>query len=122
MLSPGDLETITCDAEAMTTALRAVIKNALEHNRAGGEVRIEVRRVLRGPEPWIEFKIADTGEGIPEDDLGRVFEAFWQGPAGARGESRGIGLGLMVAKQVVAAPRWSDLRCPTITPRAPRCR
>ncbi len=101
VLSPGNLETITCDADAISTALRAVIKNALEHNRAGGEVRIEVRRVLRGSEPWIEFRISDTGDGIPEADLHRVFEAFWQGAPGARGESRGIGLGLMITKQVV---------------------
>ena len=101
VLSPGNLESITCDTETMTTALRAVIKNALEHNRKGGEVRIEVHRVLRGQAPWVEFKIADNGEGIPEDDLDKVFEAFWQGPAGSRGESRGIGLGLMVAKLVV---------------------
>jgi signal transduction histidine kinase len=101
VLSPGNLETIACDAAAISTALRAVIKNALEHNRAGGEVRIEVHRVLRGSEPWIEFKISDTGEGIPEADLDRVFDAFWQGAPGVRGETRGIGLGLMIAKQVV---------------------
>ncbi len=102
VLSPGSLETVVCDSDAMATALRAVIRNAIEHNRKGGEVRIEVRRVLRGPEPWIEFKIADTGEGIPEADLERVFEPFWQGSQDAGGESGGIGLGLMVAKHVVA--------------------
>lgn len=101
VLSPGNLPTISCDANAMSTALRAVIKNALEHSRAGGEVRIEVRRVLRGSEPWVEFKVSDSGEGIPEADLDRVFEAFWQGSPGTRGESRGIGLGLMFTKQVV---------------------
>ncbi len=101
VLRPGSLETVSCDADAMTTALRAVIKNAVEHNREGGEVRLEVRRVLSGSDPWIEFKIADTGEGIPEADLHRVFEPFWQGSPGARRESRGIGLGLMIAKQVV---------------------
>jgi signal transduction histidine kinase/signal recognition particle receptor subunit beta len=101
VLSPGNLETIACDAAAISTALRAVIKNAVEHNRPGGEVRIEVHRVLRGSEPWIEFKISDTGKGIPEADLDRVFDAFWQGAPGVRGENRGIGLGLMIAKQVV---------------------
>jgi len=101
VMSPGDLDTVSCDAETMATALRAVIKNALEHNHPGGEVRIEVRRVRRGGDRWIEFKIADTGDGIPEDDLEKAFEAFWQGAAGGKGESQGIGLGLVVAKQVV---------------------
>ena len=101
VLSPGNLETVLCDVEALTTALRAVIKNALEHNRPSGEVRIEVHRVLRGSDPWIEFKIVDTGEGVPEADLDHVFEAFWQGPPSKRGGLRGMGLGLMIAKQVV---------------------
>ena len=57
--------------------------------------------MLRGSEPWIEFRISDTGDGIPEADLHRVFETFWQGAPGARGESRGIGLGLTITKQVV---------------------
>jgi len=102
VLRPGDLDSITCDADALSTALRAVIKNALEHSRAGEEVRVEVRRVLRGSEPWIEFKISDTGDGIPEADLYRVFDAFWQGEPGAGSGSRGIGLGLMITKQVVS--------------------
>jgi two-component system OmpR family sensor kinase len=101
VLSPGDLETVSCDGESMATALRAIIKNALEHNHPGGEVRVEVHRVRRGGDRLIEFKIGDTGDGIAEEDLEKAFEAFWQGAAGAQGESRGIGLGLVVAKQVV---------------------
>ena len=75
--------------------------NAVEFNRQGGEVRIEVRRVRRGDDPWVEFKISDTGDGISEADLERVFETFWQGPPGQSGERGGIGLGLAIAKQVV---------------------
>lgn len=101
MLSPGDLESVSCHPENLATALRAVVKNALEHNHAGGEVRIEVHRALRDGDHWVEFKIADTGDGISVDDLERAFEAFWQGSPGGKSDSRGIGLGLMVAKQVV---------------------
>jgi len=101
VLSPGDLETVSCDAVALTTALKAVVKNAVEHNRSGGEVRIEVHRAMRGSDPWIEFKIIDTGEGIPKADLDRAFEPFWQGASEKKGGYRGIGLGLVIAKQVV---------------------
>jgi len=101
LLSPGDLQSISCDAKALTTALRAVIKNALEHTPAGGEVRIEVHRVRRRGQPWIELGISDTGEGIPQDDLIRIFDPFWQGSGDKRGGYRGIGLGLVIAKQVV---------------------
>lgn len=101
VLSPGDLVSISCDADAVTTALRAVIKNGLEHTPAGGEVRVEVHRVRRGGEPWIEFEITDTGAGIPEADLTHVFDPFWQGKDPKRGGPGGIGLGLVIAKQVV---------------------
>jgi hypothetical protein len=101
LLSPGDLESISCDADALTTALRAIIKNALEHTPAGGEVRIEVHRVRRASQPWIKIEVSDTGVGIPESDLARVFEPFWQGAGDTRGGYRGIGLGLLIAKQVV---------------------
>lgn len=100
VLSPGDLTTITCEADSLATALRAVIKNALEHTPAGGEVRIEVRRMRRRGQPWIEFAITDTGGGIPDADRERVFEPFWQGSADKRGGAPGIGLGLVIARQV----------------------
>jgi signal transduction histidine kinase/signal recognition particle receptor subunit beta len=101
VLSPGDLQSISCDSEPLATAVRAVIKNAVEHSPRGGEVKVEVHRVLRGDEPWIELRVSDAGEGIPERDLDRVFDPFWQGDSAARDPSRGIGLGLVIAKQVV---------------------
>jgi signal transduction histidine kinase/signal recognition particle receptor subunit beta len=101
VLIPSGLETVSCVEADLSTALRAVAKNAVEFNREGGEVRIEVRRVLRGDDPWVEFKISDTGEGISEADVERVFETFWQGSTDRSDKSRGIGLGLAIAKQVV---------------------
>lgn len=101
ILSPGALRSISCDAESLATALRAVVKNAVEHTPAGGEVRVEVRRVLRGGQPWIEFKVSDPGEGMAEDDLAKVFDPLWQGPSAKRGGHRGIGLGLTIARQVI---------------------
>ena len=100
VLIPGGLETISCDPDALNTALRAVVKNGIEFNRRGGEVRIEVRRVVHGQRPWVEFRIADTGPGIDAADIGYVFEVFWQGESGSERKRRGLGLGLAIAKQV----------------------
>ena len=101
VLIPSGLETISCVERDIGTALRAIAKNAVEFSRRGGEVRIEVRRVLRGTDPWVEIKVSDTGEGMTEEDLGRAFDVFWQGRPGQSGAHRGIGLGLAIAKQVV---------------------
>ena len=100
ILVPSGLETIVCDADALTVALRAVIRNGLEHNRPGGEVRVEVRRVRRDGGLWLELVVADTGSGIPEADLPRVFDFFWQGAAANPGAQRGLGIGLALARQV----------------------
>jgi signal transduction histidine kinase len=100
VLSPGALKTISCDSETLTTALRAMVKNAVEHSPAEGEVRIEVHRVRRGSEPWIELAVSDTGDGIVEADRNKAFDFFWQGEGGKRGGYGGIGIGLAIARQV----------------------
>mgnify|MGYP001828820091 FL=1 len=55
----------------------------------------------RGDEQGVEIKVSDTGNGIAKDDLAKVFDSFWQGGAEKRGGYPGIGLGLVIAKQVV---------------------
>ena len=62
---------------------------------------LPVHRVRRRGEPWIEFEVTDTGAGIPDADLAQVFVPFWQGTDPKRGGPGGIGLGLVIAKQVV---------------------
>jgi signal transduction histidine kinase len=101
ILSPGDLETVTCDGPGLTAALRAVIKNAIEHSPSGAAVRLEIHRQRRRDQPWIEFAVCDGGHGIPETDRERIFEPFWRSAAGKRSGVEGIGLGLVIARQIV---------------------
>ena len=90
-----------CDPETMEAALRAVVKNGIEFNRPGGEVRVELRRADRDGRPWLVIRVLDSGIGIPEHDLEKVFDTFWQGGNVLTGKPRGIGLGLTIAKRVV---------------------
>ncbi|MGD8439068.1 MAG: ATP-binding protein [Holophagae bacterium] len=101
LMVPGGLDSIVGDPEALAAAVRAVVKNAIEHTRPAGEVRIEVRRVVRGDEPWLELKVSDTGHGIDEADLPHVFDPFWQGAVESDVGGRGLGLGLVIARQVI---------------------
>ena len=55
-----------------------------------------------GQAGWVEVSVADTGRGIPAQDLPRVFERFYQVDK-ARAAQRGSGLGLAIAKEVVEA-------------------
>ncbi|MFV2071041.1 MAG: ATP-binding protein [Thermoanaerobaculales bacterium] len=101
VLIPSGLETIFCEAETIEAALRAVIKNAIEFNQTGGEVKLEVRRVMRGEDSWLLLRVTDTGVGIPKKELPHVSEAFWQGGNVLTGKPRGVGLGLTIAKRVM---------------------
>jgi signal transduction histidine kinase len=101
VLIPSGFESICCEPESSEAALRAVIKNGIEFNRPGGNVKLEVHRVLRGEEPWLHLRVADTGTGISEEDLPQVCEAFFQGDDSNAGKRHGIGLGLAIAKRVM---------------------
>jgi signal transduction histidine kinase/signal recognition particle receptor subunit beta len=101
VMVPNDLETVLCEAGSIEAALRAVIRNGIEFNHPGGEVRLEVRRVSRDGRPWLQLRVIDTGPGIPEADLPEVCSPFWQGDDTAAGKRYGIGLGLTIAKRVV---------------------
>ncbi len=100
VLIPSGLEAISCEPESIEAALRAVIKNGIEFSD-GGAVKLEVRRVMHDGDPWLQLRVSDSGSGIPEEDQGHVFEAFWQGDDSSAGKRHGIGLGLTIAKRVV---------------------
>lgn len=84
------------DAGSIARVVENLLCNALRHTPAGGEVRISA--ASRGAE--LEVEIADTGSGIAQRDLRRVFDRFWRGPAPRDG---GAGLGLTISKQLVEA-------------------
>ena len=100
VLIPSGLETLTWEPESTEAASRAAIKTGIEFSH-GGEVKLEVRRVMQNGDPWLQLRVSDSGSGIPQEDLGHVFDAFWQGDDSGAGKRHGIGLGLTIAKRVV---------------------
>ncbi len=71
-----------------------LVVNALRHTPGGGRVRLSAR----ADGPWAEIVVADTGEGIAPADLDRVFDQFQR-----RADGGGSGLGLTIARDLVAA-------------------
>ncbi len=93
---PEGLPRILADAGRVVQVVSNVVGNAVKFTPAGGHIR--VRATGLGDEVLIE--VADTGPGVPADQLPHVFDRFWQ----ARRTGRvGIGLGLAIAKGIVEA-------------------
>ena len=96
-VEPG-LPPLTTDALRLEEILQNLIGNAFKFTPEG---RIEVRvRDLRGKDR-IEFSVADTGIGIANHDLDRIFEQFHQLGEAHTGTYSGVGLGLNIVKRYV---------------------
>ncbi len=79
-------------------ALINLLDNAIKFNRPGGEARVEVSRSASGQ---AKIRIADTGVGIPAQDLHRIFERFYRVDKVRSRDVGGTGLGLAIAKHAI---------------------
>jgi two-component system, OmpR family, phosphate regulon sensor histidine kinase PhoR len=84
------------DPVLLRQVLIGLLTNAFKHTPAPGTVTLRARR---SGEEEVVIEVTDTGLGIPEHEVGRVFERFYRGSAQL--ESEGFGLGLSIAKRMV---------------------
>lgn len=89
------LPKIKIDRRRLSKVLVNLIENAIQHSPKGGEVTIEAGRLTDGRDEWIQCAIKDSGRGILEDDLPRIFEPFFSKRRG------GTGLGLAIAHRIM---------------------
>ncbi len=71
-----------------------LVKNAIKYNKPGGKVDVSVKQCLDG----IELSVADTGIGIPEEDIEHIFERFYRVDKSHSKDIGGTGLGLSIVK------------------------
>lgn len=93
-----DAQNRLIDRTRLAQVLRNLIANALKFTDSGG-VKIEAR--LGASSDEVVFIISDTGVGIPEDKLEKIFEPFEQSDASRNTERSGTGLGLAISKKLV---------------------
>jgi two-component system sensor histidine kinase ResE len=94
-----DLPPAKADYKELRHVLRNLVSNAIKFNREGGEIGIEARKMG----DMIEVCVSDTGIGIPEDKLNKIFERFYQIDSSPTRRYGGTGMGLAIVKEVVEA-------------------
>ena len=90
---------VSGDAMLLRTAIANLLSNATKHNAPGG--RIHVRLAADGKSATLE--IANTGTPIPENERGAIFDRFQRGRNALDAAREGSGLGLSLAREIIAA-------------------
>jgi signal transduction histidine kinase len=90
---------ISASRDQMEQVVINLISNAIKYTGAGGKVNIE----LMDEGPMVTFSVADTGIGIMQEDLPRIFERFYRVDKARSRQSGGTGLGLAIVKNIVEA-------------------
>ena len=102
---PGDLPRVTADWRRVSQVLGNLLTNALRHTPQGGCVTLSAALVSPAgsgaEEGKVEVTVADTGTGIPPEELPYIFERFWRGEKSRSRAAGGTGLGLAIARQLV---------------------
>jgi signal transduction histidine kinase len=94
-----DLPPVSGDAQHLLRVMDNLLGNALKFTPVGGQISVRLWR--DGPQAVLE--VADTGIGIPPDQLERVFERFYQVDGSTTRRYGGTGLGLALVKEIVEA-------------------
>ena len=113
------LARVWADGERLRQVFLNLTDNAVKFTPPGGSVSIEAKLARMDPESFggaqhgmvllgtrrtaVEFRVADTGIGIPEGERARVFDAFYQVDSSSTREQGGTGLGLSIVKRLVEA-------------------
>ena len=88
---------IEADPTKMHDAMRNLLENAVNYSTAGGHIELTARVVG----DRVMLSVGDHGPGVPEDDLGRVFERFYRVDKSRAHNPAGTGLGLSIVRHLV---------------------
>ncbi len=96
---PDELPPVLGDKQRLSQVFDNLIQNALKFNNPGGRITVRMYQ----DEQFICTEVEDTGIGIADDQIGRIFERFYQVDGTTTRRVGGAGLGLTIVKQIVEA-------------------
>lgn len=88
---------VFADGQRLRQALDNYVANALKYTPAGGQVTVRASR----HDDWCRVEVADTGPGIPPDDLAHVFDRFYRVDRARSPGTGGFGLGLSITQHLI---------------------
>lgn len=97
-LSLDDSLTMKLDPKLIASVVQELLTNAIDFSKDGDEIRIVSERV---GDAWAEFRIIDTGCGIPKKDQRRIFEEFSRASNAIKFKADGNGLGMYIVQGIV---------------------
>lgn len=87
---------VTTDAYLFSIIINNLVSNALKYSNENSNLAISITE----EKGTLECRIADTGIGIPEEDLQKIFDQFYRSQSGNHPEIKGTGLGLSIVKRL----------------------
>ncbi len=94
---PESLPPVRGDRDRLQQVVVNIVSNAVKYNQPGGRVDLYASE----QDGKVSLSVADTGFGIPEEDVGRIFERFYRVDKARSREKGGTGLGLAIAREIV---------------------
>jgi signal transduction histidine kinase len=86
---------VTGDPNRLHQLFLNIVLNSLQAMPAGGEIAIECNKLEGEHEEWLRVQVIDNGEGIPQENLKKVFDPFFST------KTHGTGLGLATARAIM---------------------
>ena len=84
---------------ALRSCIENIVRNALEYSPEGGEIAITM---TAGPHEMVTVRVDDSGPGVPEEAVARLFAPFYRVPGSGVGHPGGSGLGLSISARAAA--------------------
>jgi signal transduction histidine kinase/DNA-binding response OmpR family regulator/streptogramin lyase len=94
------------DRDKLEKIINNLLSNAFKFTPSNGVISVSVNSAINKDEEFAEVKLSDTGIGIPEEKLERIFDRFFQVDDSTRKNFSGSGIGLALVKELIDLHKW----------------
>ena len=89
------------DHDKLEKIINNLLSNAFKFTPESGSVKLKGQSVTQGNKAWLQIQMEDSGKGIPEEEIDKIFDRFYQVDSSQTREQEGTGIGLALTKELV---------------------